>query len=182
MAVGCGPSEPHPAGCTCTTPGTDQRNGTLPGQHLDFRGAGGYVLLSPSRIRTGTYTGSYTLVAKQPAPGTALNWNAVSKLLRPAAATRPLPSTLAVDSTERLAAHVARQTEGNRDNALFWAACHAAESKIANPHLLVAAAVSTGLTEQQASRTVRSAYDTIARRGTPRPRDPAGTTTLAATR
>ena len=29
-------------------PGTDQRNGSLRGQHLDFRGAGGYVLLPPS--------------------------------------------------------------------------------------------------------------------------------------
>ncbi len=143
-------------------PGTEQRNGTLPGQHLDFRGSGGYVLLPPSHVRTDTYTGSYTLVGKRRAPGAALDWTAVSKLLRPAAATRPLPSTPAADSTERLVAYVARQIEGNRDNALFWAACRAAESQVANPHFLVAAAVSTGLTEQQASRTVRSAYDTIA--------------------
>ncbi len=29
-------------------PGTEQRNGTLPGLHLDFRATGGYVLLPPS--------------------------------------------------------------------------------------------------------------------------------------
>ena len=29
--------------------GTSQRNGHLPGQHLDFRSAGGYVLVPPSR-------------------------------------------------------------------------------------------------------------------------------------
>jgi hypothetical protein len=33
-------------------PGTDQRNGILRHQHLDFRAIGGYVLLPPSLIRT----------------------------------------------------------------------------------------------------------------------------------
>ena len=30
--------------------GTGQRNGHLPGQHLDFRSAGGYVLVPPSQV------------------------------------------------------------------------------------------------------------------------------------
>jgi hypothetical protein len=62
-----------------------------------------------------------------------------------------------------LAAHVARQLEGNRDNALFWAACRAAEAGTPDLTPLVDAAVSAGLPEVQARRTVRSARDTIAR-------------------
>ncbi len=73
----------------------------------------------------------------------------------------------------RLAAHVAKQSEGNRDNALFWAACRAADAGVADYEPLVAAAVSAGLPERQAVRTVLSARDTVARgapgRASPQP-------------
>ena len=67
------------------------------------------------------------------------------------------------DPTARLAAHVSRQPEGNRDNALFWAACRAAEADVIDYEPLVAAAVTAGLPERQAVRTVLSARDTVAR-------------------
>ncbi|HZL03755.1 MAG TPA: bifunctional DNA primase/polymerase, partial [Cellulomonas sp.] len=40
-------------------PGTDQRNGSLRGLHIDFRGAGGYVLLPPSLGQTKAYSRRY---------------------------------------------------------------------------------------------------------------------------
>ena len=49
--------------------GTQQRNGSFRGAHLDFRGLGGYVLLPPSKITSPSYSGIYQLVASAPAPG-----------------------------------------------------------------------------------------------------------------
>jgi hypothetical protein len=58
-----------------------------------------------------------------------------------------------------LVAWVASQTEGNRGEGLFWAACRAAENgqlhNLADD--LIRAAVSTGLTEIEARRAVNSA-------------------------
>ena len=62
-----------------------------------------------------------------------------------------------------LAAHVARQPEGNRNNALFWAACRAAEAGITDYQPLIDAGNAAGLTAHQAAQTVRSAQKTIGR-------------------
>ena len=66
-----------------------------------------------------------------------------------------------VDPTSWLAGHVARQREGNRDNALFWAACRAAEAGITDLQPLIDAAITAGLPQPQAARTVASARTTI---------------------
>jgi hypothetical protein len=144
-------------------PGTTQRNGSLRGQHLDFRGDGGYVLLPPSLGQTKTYSRRYTVLRNRLGPGMPLDWAAVTALLEPTTPARQSRSSIGRNTVEWLAAHVARQVEGNRDNALFWAACRAAESPDLDPAPLIAAAVQAGLPEQQARRTVRSAYDTINR-------------------
>ena len=148
-------------------PGTDQRSGSIRGAHLDFRGAGGYVLLPPSLGQTKTYSNRYDVIATQEPPGRPLDWAALTHLLTPSPAHRPdrAPSRAAhgADPTPWLAAHVAKQPEGNRDNALFWAACRAAEAGVTDYEPLVAAAVSAGLPEKQAVRTVISARDTVAR-------------------
>jgi hypothetical protein len=150
-------------------PGTEQRNGSVRGQHLDFRGRGGYVLLPLSLVRTADYVGSYEVIAARTDPGRPLDWAAVSGLLTPIPAAVPAPRVArpagrpGSDPMPWLAAHVARQLEGNRDNALFWAACRAAEAGTPDLTPLVDAAVSAGLPEVQARRTVRSARDTIAR-------------------
>jgi len=147
-------------------PGTEQRNASLRGVHVDFRGLGGYVLLPPSSIVTPSYSGSYTLLEGRPGPGRQLDWAAVMQVLAPPA---PRPNPLlrtpprGLDTVAFLAAHVARQVEGNRDNALFWATCRAVEAGATDLERLVEAAIKIGLPERQARRTVRSAQDTIAR-------------------
>ena len=147
-------------------PGTDQRNGSLRGQHLDFRGLGGYVLLPPSLIQTNDQARRYELITSRANPGQPLDWAAITHLLAPTPAqgpSTPRPAITGSDPTPWLAAHVARQVEGNRDNALFWAACRAAEAGVPDLTPLVDAGVRTGLSDRQARRTVRSAQDTIAR-------------------
>lgn len=145
-------------------PGTYQRNGSLRGLYLDFRGSGGYVLLPPSRVLTGTHQAPYGLACETPGPGRPIDWAAIAQLLQPAAPVRAMRSVAAtIGGVDHLAAHVARQDEGNRNNALFWAACRNAEAGRTDPEPLVAAAIRAGLPEQQARRTVRSGYDIIAR-------------------
>jgi hypothetical protein len=151
-------------------PGTDQRNGSMCGQHLDFRGLGGYALLPGSRCGTGQQP--YTLLDQRPGPGRALDWTAVTSLLqphKPQVLDRPLVRG-AGDPTSWLAAHVARQTEGNRNNALFWAACRATEAGATDLAPLLDAAIHTGLDVQQAVATIRSAQRTTHRAALTRPR------------
>ena len=56
-------------------------------------------------------------------------------------------------------AFVAALREGNRNDGLFWAACRMHEADSTNEDLeqLVAAAVTAGLPEDEARRTVASA-------------------------
>lgn len=149
-------------------PGTEQRNGSIRGQHLDFRATGGYVLLPPSLGQTKTYSRRYEVIKITDTPARPLDWAALTRLLTPPAAAPRGPRAPArpvegVDPTPWLAAHVARQPEGNRDNALFWAACRAAEAGITDYQPLVEAATTAGLPERQAARTVESARTTITR-------------------
>jgi len=162
-------------------PGTDQRNGSIRGQHLDFRATGGYVLLPPSLGQTKTYSRRYHVIKITNTPTRTLDWAAVTRLLAPPPAPRPFDPTprhtTGADPIAALAAHVARQPEGNRNNALFWAACRAAETGATDYQPLIDAATTAGLPEHQAVRTVQSAHDTVAR-GTGRPasaRSPATT-------
>lgn len=164
-------------------PGTNQRNGSLPTHHLDYRATGGYVLLPPSLGQTKTYSRRYELLETRPGPGQPLDWAAVAAILQPPKQPRQ-PGSVArpgLDPVPWLAAHVAKQPEGNRDNALFWAACRAAEADAPDLHPLITAAVHAGLTERQAARTVRSAQDTIAGRTNRavRPTEPAAPPALA---
>ncbi len=162
-------------------PGTEQRNGSLRGLHVDFRATGGYVLLPPSLGQTKDYSRRYQAISTRQGPGRPLDWSAVVDLLAPTTgrdrAIGVVRQRDGADPTPALAAHVARQPEGNRDNALFWAACRAAEAGVQDFEPLVAAAVTAGLTEREAVRTVLSAQRTIDGVGT---RPPATTRPVAA--
>jgi Bifunctional DNA primase/polymerase, N-terminal len=132
--------------------GTGQRNGKLPRHHLDFRSAGGYVLAPPSRV----HGRPYELLDHRPGVAGRLDWQAVTKLLDPPSAAAK-PDGRDAGDVGRLAAWVAAQQEGNRNDGLFWAACRAIETGHSDLDGLVTAAVQAGLSETEARRTIASA-------------------------
>ena len=137
--------------------GTGQRNGHLPGCHLDFRSRGGYVLTPPSRIG-GT---PYQLIKTLPGRG-ALDWDAVTRHLQPhrepPTPRHPQPGH---QDLSGLARWVASQPEGNRNAGLFWAANRALDGDpAADLSPLAAAARQAGLDEREITRTLDSARKT----------------------
>jgi hypothetical protein len=145
--------------------GTGQRNGHLPAHHVDFRSAGGYVLVPPSQVGGKPYK-----LIKTSKAGGYLDWQQVTSLLEPAR-QQPHPESRppAGHGTSRLAAWVAAQPEGNRNAGLYWAACRALETdSAADLSPLAEAAHNAGLGEAEISRTLNSAR----RAGHPRPSAP----------
>jgi Bifunctional DNA primase/polymerase, N-terminal len=133
--------------------GSSQRNGSIPGHRVDFRGRGGYVVAPPSFAAaddTGP-AGRYELLEERPAAG-RIDWQAVRQLLDPPrpAGSRPPRGD---GGSGHLAAWVAALPEGNRNNGLYWAACRAIETG-GDLELLVTA---SALPEPEARRTVTSA-------------------------
>ncbi len=145
--------------------GTRQRNGHLPGHHLDFRSQGGYILAPPSHV--GGHP--YRLLKTSDAHGT-LDWQAVTQLLQPQRhQQRPQPRPAPDHALDHLARWVAVQPEGNRNAGLFWAANRALEADpAADLSPLAAAARHAGLEDQEITRTLDSARRT----GQPRPAPP----------
>jgi hypothetical protein len=140
--------------------GTTQRSSHLPGRHLDFRAAGGYILAPPSRISSRPYQ----LLTNPGGHGT-LDWAAVTALIEPGRTTRPSqPRPAAAADIDRLAAWVARQDLGNRNAGLFWAANRALESgPDADLGPLADAARHAGLDDTEIAATLRSARTTTRR-------------------
>jgi hypothetical protein len=139
--------------------GSEQGNGAMPRHGVDFRSRGGYVLAPPSVIQGR----AYVLGDRRPqyAPEvTGIDFDRIRRALDPPPPAVPAPRrTGRPDSHRGLVEHVARQAEGNRNNALHWAACKAAaenadEQVFAELH---AAALSIGLTERAAAATIASA-------------------------
>lgn len=148
--------------------GTNQRSGSVPTAHIDFRGSGGYILVPPSKVRRGDYDIAYAVFAcNDRAPG-PVDWDAVRSLLTPERPAKSSPSLLSARTseltiTERLGRWISGQTEGNRNAALFWAACRAAECGATDPKPLIDAAVANGLSDREATTTVNSAYRRVHR-------------------
>ncbi len=132
---------------------TDQRSGSLPALHIDFKAAGGYVLTPPSQVGGRPYQ----LVDARPWTGAVLDWQACKALL---SLPRPVrrPSQHGPGSARGLVTWLQEQGEGNRNSALFWAACRALEARD-QPVLddLAAVAIAAGLSEPEVSRTISSA-------------------------
>ena len=165
---GCWPAPPPgcappAAACTPTSPAPRQRSGHLPGRHLDFRSAGGYVLAPPSQIGGQPYQ----LLSTTGGHGT-LDWDTVTWLLQPQRhqhQQRPQPRPDPGHALDCLARWVAAQPEGNRNAGLFWAANRALETDpAADLSPLAAAARQAGLADPEITRTLDSA------RRTPQPR------------
>ena len=135
--------------------GSDQRNGHLPGHHLDFRSRGGYVLAPPSQVDGKPYH----LIRTADADG-SLDWAAATRLLEPGlqiTRRQPQPGR----DLSHLARWVASQAEGNRNAGLFWAANRALDADpAADITPLAAAARHAGLGDKEITRTLDSARRT----------------------
>jgi hypothetical protein len=140
--------------------GSGQRNGHLPGSHLDFRSAGGYVLAPPSHIGGKPYQ-----LLQEPGGRGGLDWDAVTRLLQPQhphqQRTQPRQPQASGHDLRALARWVAAQHEGNRNAGLFWAANRALEADpAADLSPLAAAARQAGLADPEITRTLNSARHT----------------------
>ncbi len=140
--------------------GSNQRNGHLPGKHLDYRSQGGYVVANPSRIAGRTYE----VVKHQPSAAT-FDWGAAKQLLDPAPERQPYRPPERTGDRPRDLSHlpgwVASQPEGNRNAGLFWAANRAVEAgDVAALDSLARAARAAGLDEREIGRTITSAQRT----------------------
>jgi hypothetical protein len=134
--------------------GTAQRNGHLPGRHVDFRSHGGYVLAPPSQIDGQPYQ-----LLRRTAGHDGLSWDAVLQILQPD--RQPPPPGPRHDhdgNLDALARWVATQPEGNRNAGLFWAAHRALDANpAADLSALAAAARHAGLPDPEITRTLNSA-------------------------
>jgi hypothetical protein len=143
----------------------------LPQAHVDFRGVGGYVVVPPSQVITDDGQRGYRLIVSG-RQTRRLDATALRRLLAPEPRPRPpwrAPATGA-GGGERLAAWLAAQPEGNRNRALFWAACRQAEAGIPEDqaqHVLGPAAARIGLGDREIEATLASAYRTLGRRPAP---------------
>jgi hypothetical protein len=137
--------------------GSDQHNGRLPSHHLDFRSHGGYILAPPSQVDGKSYR-----VMSRPGSRSSLDWAAVTRFLEPQRHHEcPAPSHLADGRLGQLARWVARQSEGNRNTGLYWAANRALDANpAADLSPLAAAARQAGLGEPEITRTLESARRT----------------------
>ena len=133
--------------------GSTQASGRLPGHHIDFKAAGGYVVAPPSEV-----DGRHYYLVRELAPFGGLSWSAVTELLEPQP-DRPARQQFAnSDDLGRLVAWVERLEEGNRNSGLFWAARRAVEAGRSDVlDEIAAAAARTGLSEREVTRTIDSA-------------------------
>jgi hypothetical protein len=137
--------------------GSDQHNGRLPSHHLDFRATGGYIVAPPSQVGGKPY-----LVISRPGGRGTLDWAAVTRFLEPQRQhERPAPDHTADRRLDQLAHWVARQSEGNRNSGLYWAANRALDANpAADLSPLAVAARQAGLGEPEITRTLDSARRT----------------------
>jgi Bifunctional DNA primase/polymerase, N-terminal len=147
--------------------GTDQHNGSIRGQHIDFRSKGGYVVAPPSS----TPAGSYVVVQHRPGEVATLDFGKVREVLEPEALKRQreLPAQAQrrpagrgdEGRVGRLARFVAEGVPGDRNFRVFYAAKQLALSGQLDQgaiESLVGAALRSGLQggEAEARRSIAS--------------------------
>lgn len=101
--------------------------------HVDFRGAGGYIIVPPSKIRTpGGRAARYQVTAIRPGEANPVDATKLRGLIDPAWARRqtaaPSGNRASGADLSRLAGWVANLPEGERNQGLYWAARRMAET------------------------------------------------------
>lgn len=102
-----------------------QHNGHIEAARIDFRSNGGYVVAPPSRVNGRPY-----VVVGRQASADTFDWGKAKELLDPQPQRRAWQPRR--DGGQQDLSHLARlvagKAEGGRNEALFWAACRAAEA------------------------------------------------------
>jgi hypothetical protein len=129
---------------------------------LDFRGVGGYIVASPSRVEKGVYQWEF---AAPDARGRPFDWTAAMECLYGLPPKPEHRANVPPGDLGGLVGTVANAEVGERNNALYWAACRANEQDLPTDELL-AAAVARGLSQTDAVRTITSASRAPQRRPT----------------
>lgn len=144
--------------------GTDQACGSLKRHFLDFRSAGGYVVVPPSVVEGVPYR----LISERPGAPNQLNWSAVRQFLNPPSPVHATPARASVGTgIDHLAAFLSGKTKPGRNQSLFWAACRASENGASEQELhelYRSMQFGDGFDERQAARTVADAFRNSNRR------------------
>lgn len=133
---------------------------------IDFRGEGGYVIVPPSWVMFEGNRSSYEFIGAGHGDPVPVDGTALRQFLdpNPAPATnQPAGLQLDVDA-DRIATWLAMRVEGERNRALYWAACRLAENGVPDQHardVLGPAAEHAGLRQPEILTTIRSAYRTV---------------------